>query len=392
MKWIEYDYVCNGNKGIVYHKKLEYNETNLAIARQEAVGGNYTITEDDKTQGVQPMSIALGGTNAKTAEEACKNIGGINTYVHGSNGLTGMGANGKFKATSGGTVTSIKVNGNLCFVRCGDETSVDLVAGCWYIFVLDGNVVNFSSGGAGGMNFKVVDGTTKPVSPRENMIWINTKEIAGYYFSAEQPENMQPNEVWISTGVASNAAFNASKKNTIMIYPISAKQMVNGSLVDVKAQSYQNGKWVDWAVFMFKDGKDITDVTGGWVGYAATPLQYPVTPAVEIADGQLHIYYTGMGTGGTGIGATKKMVDLSNANTLHFVVDSISDYINAKVGVWTISGTGATLVRGNDDVTAAGDIVVDVKDLSGSYYVGAMIGRKYGEGRVDIYFSEIRYE
>lgn len=245
----------------------------------------------------------------------------------------------------------------------------------------------------GGLNFRVVGGETQPNDRKENDIWVITPvKIPAYYLQSDQPAEMAEGEVWISTGTASSVAFNATKKNAIMIYPIAAKQMVGGALVDVKAQSYQNGKWVDWAVFMFKDGKDITDVTGGWAGYAATPLQYAVAPNVEIADGQLHIYYTGMGIGGSGIGATKKMVDLSNANTLHFVVDSISDFINAKVGVWTISNTVATLVRGNDDVTTAGAIMVDVKDLSGSYYVGAMIGRKSGEGRVDIYFSEIRYE
>ena len=46
MKWIEYDYVCNADKGINLHKKVEYNEANLAIAEVEACNGEYTITED----------------------------------------------------------------------------------------------------------------------------------------------------------------------------------------------------------------------------------------------------------------------------------------------------------------------------------------------------------
>lgn len=70
MKWIEYDYVCNENKGIVYHKKVEYNEANLAIAQREAVNGEYTITEDDAVIEIQPLAIEFGGTGAKTAEEA----------------------------------------------------------------------------------------------------------------------------------------------------------------------------------------------------------------------------------------------------------------------------------------------------------------------------------
>ena len=189
MTWIEYDYVCNESKGIVYHKKVEYNEANLAIAQQEAVDGNYTITEDEEVIETKPLAVELGGTNAKTAEEACKNVGGINTYVHSSNGLAGMGTNGKFKATTDGTISAIKVNGVNHLVKCGAEPSMELIDGCWYTFILDGNTVNFNTGGAGAnLNFKLVGGTTEPASPSENMIWVDTDaEITSWVFSATQP-------------------------------------------------------------------------------------------------------------------------------------------------------------------------------------------------------------
>lgn len=75
MQWIEYDYVCNAGKGINLHKKVEYNEANLAIAKKEAIGGNYTITDDGVEIPVKPLPIELGGTNAKTAAEARDNLG-----------------------------------------------------------------------------------------------------------------------------------------------------------------------------------------------------------------------------------------------------------------------------------------------------------------------------
>lgn len=103
-------------------------------------------------------------------------------------------------------------------------------------------------GGGGGLNFKVVGGTTQPTNPTENTIWVNTgATITGYYFAAEQPDGMKPGEVWISIGTSSAIAFNALKKNSIMVYPISAKQMLtDGTLVDVTAKSRQNGQWVEW--------------------------------------------------------------------------------------------------------------------------------------------------
>lgn len=191
------------------------------------------------------------------------------TYTHSAGNLTGGGENGRFKATSSGPISSIKVNGMTCSVKCGEDTEMELVAGCWYTFILDGTTVNFSSGGAGGggLNFKVVDGTSAPASPKENTIWVNCEGMTGWHMVAEQPENMKPGEVWISTGTASQVAFNAAKKNTVMVYPISAKQMQeDGTLVDRTAKSFQNGQWVDWITYFLDGENQYEGLTGGWTG------------------------------------------------------------------------------------------------------------------------------
>ena len=123
----------------------------------------------------------------------------------------------------------------------------------------------YGFGGAGGavLNFEVIGGTSQPGSAKENTIWINTDKINNYYFSATQPENVTDYDVWISTGTSSSIEFNALKKNGIQVYPISAKQYVNGAWVDVDAMSYQDGEWVDWAVYLFKSGKGtIVGITG----------------------------------------------------------------------------------------------------------------------------------
>lgn len=84
---------------------------------------------------------------------------GVFTYTHNSNGLTGSGANGKFKCTVSGTVSTIKVNGASCSVKCGGENSMELVAGSWYSFILDGTTVNFRGGGGGLTDSKLAQAT-----------------------------------------------------------------------------------------------------------------------------------------------------------------------------------------------------------------------------------------
>ena len=127
-----------------------------------------------------------------------------------------------------------------------------------------------TGGGGGGVNYQVV-GNPQPSNPKGNIIWINTNvKITGHYLQPTQPDNMQPGEVWISTGTTSLVTFNALKKNTVMVCPISAKQMQSGKLVDVTAKSWLNGKWVDWITYLFKNGKEYTELTGGWTtsGYS----------------------------------------------------------------------------------------------------------------------------
>lgn len=74
MQWIEYDYVCNQGKGIVFHKKVEYNEVNLAVAKREAVNGAYFITEDEDAQARDPLAVEFGGTGARNVSDARKNL------------------------------------------------------------------------------------------------------------------------------------------------------------------------------------------------------------------------------------------------------------------------------------------------------------------------------
>ena len=99
------------------------------------------------------------------------------------------------------------------------------------------------NGGGAPLNFKVL-GNPKPDNPKENTVWIDTdNEITSWIFSATEPAAPSEGMVWIPTGTASVAGFNALKKNGIQVYPLLAKQYVNGDWVSKTAKIYQSGEW-----------------------------------------------------------------------------------------------------------------------------------------------------
>lgn len=123
---------------------------------------------------------------------------------------------------------------------------------------------NGGSGG-GGLNFRVIGGTSAPTNPKENDIWVNTDvKITSYIFSATEPGSPAEGMVWISVGISSSIEFNALKKNGIQVYPISAKQYIGGVWTDVTAMSYQGGTFVTWIVYLYNLGDECKDLTGGW--------------------------------------------------------------------------------------------------------------------------------
>ena len=125
-------------------------------------------------------------------------------------------------------------------------------------------------GGSGGLNFKVVGYETQAElladTPKENTIGIiTTTPITSWVFSATEPEVSSEGTIWILTGTVSPIEFNALKKNSIQVYPISAKQYVNGAWVEKTAKSRRGGAWVDWwNGELYDAGNQYDSFTGGW--------------------------------------------------------------------------------------------------------------------------------
>ena len=223
------------------------------------------------------------------------------------------------------------------------------------------------SGGGGALNFQIVGSTTEPANPKENTIWVNTDTpVTGYVFSGEAPETASTGMLWMLTGDLSAVEFNATKKNCIHICPMSAKQYLGGAWVTKTAKTYQDGAWVDWLLYLFKDGVVNTKVVSG---INAT-----------ISDGALYFDDT-ITKGYCKTYTTKTPVDLTYANTIHYVMmcstSTASAYFRGAVYSAAYNGDNIHVDRTLAAVSSDSpfnkevrEVVLDVSKLTGSYYVG----------------------
>lgn len=228
-------------------------------------------------------------------------------------------------------------------------------------------------GGTNLLNFKVVGGTTEPDNPKENTIWVNTaQKITGWYFHPTQPENMGNGEVWFCTGATSLAAFDALKKNSIMVYPLNANQMVDGALVNVTAKSYQNGEWVDWILYLYDKGNLFENVTGGWDvnTYGGATLKFNAS--------SVRITAANTGTACRATMRTKNKIDVTNASKLRVhVVSAVArndGYTSQRVGLcdsleFVYAWTQDRVAQIDTDLGGSDFYIeLDVSDVSGSHY------------------------
>lgn len=232
-------------------------------------------------------------------------------------------------------------------------------------------IINMTGGGGGAaLNFKVVPGLTQPGTASDNTIWVKTEQIGYWYFSATQPEGLQEWDVWFQTGTESKMEFNALRKNGLQVYPLIAKQMISGSLVGVDAMSYQGGQWVDLVTYLYKDGKQFEDITGGWTGVSGGGI------LCDFDDSG--IVFSAASGARDCTAYTKKKIDFTDINTLYATVTANkhgNDFGKIRVALSTQnSGTALSdsKVSAFADVNIVGttEVELNVSGILGSYYVG----------------------
>ena len=241
-------------------------------------------------------------------------------------------------------------------------------------------ILNLGGSGGASLNFKIV-GNPQPSNPAENTIWVNTDtNITRYVFSATQPEEAVEGMVWISTGTSSTAAFNALKKNGVMVYPLSAKQYIDGTWLDKTAKSGKGGAWVEWIPegALYWHGNECVDITGGWTSKAwkAFSDAGSAEQTFNLARNADNLEFTKTGLIGA-IMHTVNPIDLTDVTAIHFKGELYPGSTARWAGfyVWkNLSGTywdsnAAAKVLGTAG-TIETELTLDVSALDGAYYIG----------------------
>ena len=223
--------------------------------------------------------------------------------------------------------------------------------------------------GGGDLNFEVVGGTTQPTNPMENTIWVNTEqEIAGWCFSATEPTNPENGMVWFKTNTIASTQFNATKENALYVYPYASVQYVSGTWETKHAKIYQSGLWNDITSFLYKDGDEYSDITGGWV---------VSNHANGISSKQSdHLYLA------TGLTSHSRETAISTYNKINF--DRRFKLLKAEVDIEVCNGRvciGASTTKTYDNnvnnyvsyasISEIGKHIlsVDISEIKGDYYV-----------------------
>lgn len=242
-----------------------------------------------------------------------------------------------------------------------------------------GEVFIFGAGGssgAGDSELTIVGGTTRPTRPTNNTIWIDTDVvITDYILSATEPEDPVEHMAWITICDSGDIVAAAPMGDDwVTVYPVSAKQYVNGEWVRKSTKSYQNGEWVDWTVaYLYNYGK---------LGHTWTAVgkrianEYGIkesAPIVTTNNGVMTIRQTTVNGGG--VYYISDRIDLSGYNTLTFcgsLVPGDTHANRAMLCIWTDFGDLYTqyLVLNSKDRLSDNIVTYNISGFNGRYYIG----------------------
>lgn len=200
-------------------------------------------------------------------------------------------------------------------------------------------------------------------NPRENTIGVVTDKVDRWIFSPREPEEAEEGLLWITTGNASAAAFNALRKNSIRLCPIQARQYAEGLWQTVPARSFLGGEWIRWAADrkIYESGVSHINLTltnaAQADGYLALSLgknssaKVVSDPVLLAGQAKLVVRFQALGGEGTFAGG-----------------------IRARV--WD---TEDEVVASSGRVTgSSGTILLDISALSGEYKVGVYANNSSG--------------
>lgn len=234
-------------------------------------------------------------------------------------------------------------------------------------------------GGGGGLNLKVVGGTTQPTSPRDNTIWINTTTaITSYVLSHTQPETGTEGLVWLKTA-DTGVEINVGRKNAVLLHLASGMLYTGGKWISVNGFAYVNSVWNQFA----KEGIMVFDRTQQeYADINRNILAVKDEEYISRKDADPYIQMTISGSSAITRGYQwKNPVDVTNYNTME-VVGYSTKAINQ-------AGLSPNLNNSRNEIVSAASqtfgterstLKIDISSLTGNMYVGFSL--KKGGGSI----------
>lgn len=241
-------------------------------------------------------------------------------------------------------------------------------------------IANISTGVE--LNFEVVGGTIKPVSPTENMIWVNTDtEITSWAFSTYVPELLEEGMVWFNTSANSLSEFNALKENNIMVYPNGCSQYINGAWIEKDATTYINGSWVYLRLTLYNAGI-LNEITGGMVQKGVDLYDGIRNETTNHCAGSCNVTTGTSSMRIASVGATcaiayfNNKVNLTPYKTLVFSGSISENNGHTQIGIWSefnVAGANHNRVAVLEGPLSDGTYNIDISELSGEHYIGFLV-------------------
>ena len=110
------------------------------------------------------------------------------------------------------------------------------------------------------LNFEIVNGTTAPVNPKENTIWVKTADkIVQWALDKPTPNYLSDKGVWIETDNSGSVTFNSLKENGLFESLVKTHQWTDAyGWTNKSAYIYSGGQWVQFStetdVYIMENG------------------------------------------------------------------------------------------------------------------------------------------
>lgn len=243
------------------------------------------------------------------------------------------------------------------------------------LLTLDDMVTAISESSGGGFCLQVVGGTECPDNATQGMIWANTpNDITVVALADTKPENPVEGMLYLKIVDSGNIEIPSPVGDDwVTVCPLSAEQYISGTWDTIEAVSYQDGVWVDWFVYLYKEGNEYVDITGGWSANNVAVSSGVSVNTLSITKNTSDIVLQQTVSKCGACFSTTNAIDVTDYKTLCFDVAFKMENTTAAWGLFAVHSTRDTprgtvekFVEANTD----GDIVsLDISALSGKHYL-----------------------